>query len=81
MRARTVRPALVLAIWIACAAVLHAADAVKPHVLLINDDGIDAPGIAALVDALAGSTTGVERSAPWSTWRAPRWRSVAGPRR
>jgi len=53
MRARTVRPALVLAIWIACAAVLHAADAVKPHVLLINDDGIDAPGIAALVDALA----------------------------
>ncbi len=29
-----------------------AAEPVRPHVLVTNDDGIDAPGIAALVDAL-----------------------------
>lgn len=31
---------------------LPAAEAVRPHVLITNDDGIDAPGLTALVDAL-----------------------------
>jgi len=36
------------------AAAAAAADPARPHVLVTNDDGIDAPGIAALVDALKG---------------------------
>jgi 5'-nucleotidase len=31
---------------------LPAAEAIRPHVLITNDDGIDAPGLTALVDAL-----------------------------
>lgn len=33
---------------------LAAAEVVRPHVLVTNDDGIDAPGIAALVEAIRG---------------------------
>jgi 5'-nucleotidase len=34
------------------AAFLAAAEAARPHILITNDDGIDAPGLAALVDVL-----------------------------
>ena len=36
------------------AATAAAADPARPHVLVTNDDGIDAPGIAALVEAIKG---------------------------
>jgi len=36
------------------AAAAAASDPVRPHVLVTNDDGIDAPGIAALVDTVKG---------------------------
>ncbi len=45
-------PTLLVALLMAAAAV--AADPVRLHVLVTNDDGIDAPGIAALVDAIKG---------------------------
>lgn len=36
------------------AAMAAAADPARPHVLVTNDDGIDAPGIVALVEAIKG---------------------------
>jgi len=43
-------PALLAPLLLAAAAA--AAEPARPHVLVTNDDGIDAPGIAALVDAI-----------------------------
>ncbi|HVN74746.1 MAG TPA: 5'/3'-nucleotidase SurE [Thermoanaerobaculaceae bacterium] len=39
---------------LAVAAAAAAAETARPHVLVTNDDGIDAPGIAALVEAIRG---------------------------
>lgn len=48
---------LVLAVGLATATVAAAGDAPSPcHVLVTNDDGIDAPGLEALVRALAGDS-------------------------
>ncbi len=45
-------PVLLAALLVAAAAA--AAESARPHVLVTNDDGVDAPGIAALVDAIKG---------------------------
>ncbi len=45
-------PVLLAALLVAAAAA--AAEPARPHVLVTNDDGVDAPGIAALVDAIKG---------------------------
>jgi len=44
----------VIAVTVLAAAMAAAAEPARPHVLVTNDDGIDAPGIAALVDAIKG---------------------------
>ena len=49
---QTPRHSLLLAATALAATAALAQEAPRPHVLMTNDDGIDAPGLAALVDAL-----------------------------
>lgn len=46
------RRLLVLGVLVLAAGLAAAEEPARPHLMLVNDDGIDAPGLAALVEAL-----------------------------